>query len=42
MFEPLKNDPRFIAAEAAMVDHINVERQALGLEPIDPLNQFWR
>ncbi len=32
----------FVAAEAVMVDHINVERQALRLEPIDPLNQFWR
>ena len=32
----------FVAAEAVMVDHINVERQALSLEPIDPLNQFWR
>ncbi len=42
MFEPLRDDPRFVAAEAVMVDHINVERQALGLEPIDPLNQFWR
>jgi tetratricopeptide (TPR) repeat protein len=42
MFEPLRDDPRFVAAEAVMVDHINVERQALSLEPIDPLNQFWR
>ena len=42
MFEPLRDDPRFVAAEAVMIDNINVERQALGLEPIDPLNQFWR
>ena len=41
MFEPLRDDPRFVAAEAVMIDNINVERQALGLEPIDPLNQFW-
>ena len=36
MFEPLRDDPRFVAAEAAMVDSINVEREALGLEPVDP------
>jgi TolB-like protein len=39
MFEPLRDDPRFVAAEAHMVEGINVERQALGLEPIDPLSQ---
>ena len=38
MFEPLRDDPRFVAAEAAMVDSINVEREALGLEPVDPGN----
>ena len=41
MFEPMRDDPRFVAAEVVMIDNINVERQALGLEPIDPLNQFW-
>ena len=40
MFEPLRDDPRFIAVEAVMVDNINVEREALGLEPIDRGNQF--
>ena len=40
MFEPLRDDPRFIAAEAIMVDNINVEREALGLEPVDPLDQI--
>jgi TolB-like protein len=40
MFEPLKNDPRFIAVEAAMVENINIEREALGLEPIDPPKQL--
>jgi TolB-like protein len=39
MFEPLRDDPRFVAAEAHMIEGINVERQALGLEPIDPLSQ---
>ena len=40
MLEPLKNDPRFVALEAVMVDNINVDREALGLERVDPLNQF--
>jgi len=39
MFEPLRTDPRFVAAEAHMIEGINVERQALGLEPVDPLSQ---
>lgn len=34
MFEPLRDDPRFIALEAAMVENINVERQALGLDAL--------
>ena len=42
MFEPLQDDPRFVALEAIMVDNINVDREALGLDPIDPLNQFWQ
>jgi TolB-like protein/predicted Zn-dependent protease len=41
MFEPLRDDPRFVAVEAVMVDHINVEREALGLEAIDPIKQVW-
>ena len=40
MFESLRDDSRFVAVEAVMVDNINVEREALGLEPVDPLNQF--
>jgi tetratricopeptide (TPR) repeat protein len=40
MFEPLRDDPRFGAVEAVMVDNINVEREALGLEAIDRVNQF--
>ena len=40
MFEPLRDDPRFVALGTVMVDNINVDREALGLEPIDPLNQF--
>ena len=39
MFTPLKDDPRFLAAEAVMVENINAERESLGLEPIDPLSQ---
>jgi hypothetical protein len=40
MFEPLRDNPRFVAVEAIMVAKNNVEREALGLEAIDPLNQF--
>ena len=39
IFAPLQDDPRFVAAEAVMVENINAERASLGLEPIDPLNQ---
>jgi len=40
MFQPLRDDPRFVAAEAVMIEKINVERESLGLEAIDPLNQI--
>jgi TolB-like protein/Tfp pilus assembly protein PilF len=40
MLDPLRDDPRFVAAEAAMVEGINIEREALGLEPVDPLSQL--
>ena len=40
MFEPIRDDPRYIAAEAAMVDGINVEREALGLEPVSPSSRL--
>ncbi len=40
MFEPLRDDPRFIALEAVMVENINAEREALGLEPVDPLSRL--
>ncbi len=39
IFAPLQDYPRFIAAEAVMVENINAERESLGLDPIDPLNQ---
>ena len=39
MFEPLRNEPRFVAAEGRMIEGINVQREALGLEPVDPLSQ---
>jgi TolB-like protein len=35
MFERWQDDPRLLAAEAAMVQNINVERSALGLAPLD-------
>jgi len=41
IFAPLQDDPRFIAAEAIMVENINVEREALGLEPVDLQDQRW-
>jgi hypothetical protein len=41
MFEPLRDDPRFVAVEAVMIDNINVEREILGLEAIDPIKQVW-
>jgi len=40
IFEPLQDHPRFIAVEAIMVENINIQREALGLESIDPLNQL--
>ena len=40
IFEPLRDDPRFIALEAVMIGKINVEREALGLEAIDPLDRI--
>ena len=40
IFEPLRDEPRFVAVEAAMLEKINVEREALGLEPVDPLYQL--
>jgi tetratricopeptide (TPR) repeat protein len=41
MFKPLRDDPRFVAVQAVMVDNINADREALGLEPVDPFNQRW-
>jgi hypothetical protein len=40
IFEPLQDHPRFIAVEAMMVENINIQREALGLGSIDPLNQL--
>ena len=40
IFEPLRDDPRFIALEAVMIEKINVEREALRLEAIDPLDRI--
>jgi len=40
IFEPLQDHPRFIAVEAMMVENINIQREALGLGSVDPLNQL--
>jgi TolB-like protein/Tfp pilus assembly protein PilF len=40
MFEPLRDEPRFIAVRDTMIAKVNVEREALGLEPINPLSQL--
>jgi TolB-like protein/Tfp pilus assembly protein PilF len=41
IFEPLRDDPRLISAEAVMANKINDEREALGLEAVDPHNHCW-
>lgn len=41
IFEPLHNDPRFAALKTVLVENINVEREILGLEAIDPTDQIW-
>jgi TolB-like protein/Tfp pilus assembly protein PilF len=33
--EPLEGDPRFEALQSRMIDHLNAERAALGLEPVE-------
>jgi hypothetical protein len=40
MFKPLVGDPRFAAVQTAILDKINVDRQALGLEPVDPVHRL--
>jgi len=40
IFEPLQDNPRFIAVEAMLVENINIQREALGLESIDPLSRL--
>ena len=42
IFEPLRDDPRFVAAEATMIANINRDRETLGLDAIDPYSQFWQ
>ena len=32
--EPLVGDPRYESIQSRMIEHINRERQALGLEPV--------
>ena len=38
----LEDDPRFLEIEATMIENINEDRVALGLEPIDPYKEFWQ
>jgi TolB-like protein len=40
MFKPLVGDPRFAAVQTAILDKINVDSQALGLEPVDPVHRL--
>jgi TolB-like protein/Tfp pilus assembly protein PilF len=42
VLESLREDPRFIKIEAMMIDNINEDRLAIGLEPIDPYLAFWQ
>jgi len=39
--EPFRDYPRLATVEAVMVENINIERQALGLEAVDPLTHCW-
>jgi TolB-like protein len=41
LLEPLRGEPRMTTAEAVMVENINAEREALGLDAIDPVNHCW-
>jgi tetratricopeptide (TPR) repeat protein len=41
ILEPLRDDPRLATAEAVIIENINDEREALGLDAIDPLNHCW-
>jgi tetratricopeptide (TPR) repeat protein len=41
IFELLQEEPRFQAIEASMIASQNAERAALGMEPVDPLREFW-
>jgi TolB-like protein/Tfp pilus assembly protein PilF len=34
VFQPLRGDPRFEAARAKMLEHLNAERAAMGIEPL--------
>ena len=40
-FEALRNDSRLAAIEAGMTENVNAERQALGLDPVDPASHCW-
>jgi hypothetical protein len=39
--EPLRGNPRLAAAEAVMTENIIAEREALDLDPIDPVGLCW-
>jgi TolB-like protein/Tfp pilus assembly protein PilF len=41
IFEPLHDDPRYVAVRDTMIAKVNVERETLGLKPIDPSSEPW-
>lgn len=41
-FAPLASDPRFAAIEARMLTLVNDQRAELGLDAVDPANEFWQ
>jgi TolB-like protein len=41
-FRPLVGNPRFVAVEKRMLDVVNAQREELGLDPVDPANDFWQ
>ena len=40
-FESIKDDPRFAAVEKNTLNAVNNAREELGLDPVQPENEFW-